>query len=239
MRFSIEKQERLIMLEIIEKKSFQVDSCSINKELIKKIQEIAGQSKTLCTLRSTTKDIKSDDIETFIGLEWPRKILKIHVEFSSPGGKAVIDLVNQEKKSYGSVQVTGTDAIWVKGVSTQLEDIFKRARTWYWPIVKYWQIRAVLSGIVLALLIWRLNHSLWLIASQYISISEMSFFVMIFVIGFALTAYPLELFWLWIFPRFEFGQNNRRKIRRYLRGILSLIITWIITNLLFPHLLPS
>ena len=226
------------MFEIVEKKSFKIDSCLVNKKLIQKIGEIVGQLKTIYLFKSDSKDVKSDKIEQILGLDWPQNIREIRVEFSGPLGNAVIDLkCGRGRKSYGHTLVTGSDPTWVEGVSSQLKNVFKSARVWYWCIAQYWQIRAVLSGMLLALLIWRLNHSLWLITSQYVSMPEISFFLLIFAVWFGIGVYPLERFWLWIFPRYEFEQTSRQRIRRYLGAILSLILAWVVTDILLPSLL--
>jgi hypothetical protein len=227
------------MFEIIHKRSFGIDSCLINKQLIQEIHTIAGQSKTVYTLRSDTRDVRSDDAEPFLGLEWPRHILDVRVEFSGPLGNVVIGLnCGRGRRSRGNVWVTGSDATWVEGVSSQLEDVFRSARVWYWRIVKYWQIRALLSALLVALLMWRLNYSIWSIASQHLSLSEIPFFLMMFAVGFALSVYPFERIWLWIFPFYEFEQTNQQRIRRYLGTVLGLILTWVVTNIILPSLVP-
>jgi hypothetical protein len=227
------------MFEIIYKRSFGIDSCLIEKQLIQEIHKIAGQSKTVYTLRSDTKDIRSDDVELFLGLEWPRYILDIRVEISGPLGNVVIDLnCGRGRRSRGNVWVTGSDVTWVEGVSSQLEGVFRSAGTWYWCIVKYWQIRALLSALLVALLMWRLDYSMWSVASQHLSLSEIQFFLLMFAVGFALSVYPLERIWLWIFPFYEFEQTNKQRIRRYLGAILGLILTWVVTNIILPSLVP-
>lgn len=227
------------MLEETEKRSFTVNSCLINKELVSKIGEVVKHFKTIYTLDGDTKDIKTNNVALFVGVEWPSDISKICIQSSGPSGKVNIDLdFDGVKNSYCKFVVRGSDPIWVEGVAGKLKSVFRSARLWYYLIAEYWSLRILFSAVLMLLIAWRVNHSLWFVISQHISLPEMSFFLAIFVVSFCLSVYPLDRFLSWIFPRYEFEQNIQRKIRKYFATILAILVTWVLTNILFPALIP-
>ena len=216
-----------------------INPCLVKKELVSKIGEVIDQLKTIYILNGKTKDIKTDDVDLFVGVEWPPDITKISIQSSGPLGQVSIDLhFDGGKANYGTVMVKGSDSIWAEGVAGQLKSIFKSARLWYYPIVEHWPIRIVFSAILMLLVAWRLSRFFWFIIYQYVSLSEISFFFAIFVASFCLSAYPLNRFLIWIFPHYELEHNIQRKIRKYLATILGILVTWVLTDLLFPALIP-
>ena len=227
------------MLEEIEKRSFTVKPCLVNKDLVRKIGKVISQLKTEYILNSEKKDIKTDDFELFVGVDWPSNIKRIYTESLGQLGQVTIDL-NFDSKSgcHGNVMVKGSDATWVEGVAGQLETVFENAKFWYYPFVEYWLMRLLFSAILMFLVVWRVNHSLWFAISQYVSLSEISFFFIIFLASFFICAYPLNRFLVWMFPRYEFEHDIRRKIRKYFAIILGLLVTWILTERIFPSLIP-
>ena len=227
------------MLEEVEKRSYMIAPCLITKELISKIGEVFNQLDAVYILKGKTKDIKTDTVDLFVGIEWPSRIQEISIQSSGPLGKINIDLhFDANSGNYGQVEVQGSDVTWVEGVAKRLKDIFEGVRSRYYPIVEYWPVRTFISAFVMLLVVWRVNHSLWYVISEYINLSEISFFLAVFLVLFCLSAYHLNRFLVWMFPRYEFQQSVQRKIRKYLAAVLALLITWILTERFFPALIP-
>jgi hypothetical protein len=224
------------MIEEIEKEGFVITPCLVNKELVEKVVKAMGTLETTLVLKSKRKEIKTDKVTLFVGVEWPPDISEIHMRSSGPLGQLSVDFVFCNGKARGEILVIGSDSIWVKGVAAQMKSIIKSARLSYYPIAEYWPIRTALSALLMLFVAWRVSHSFWFVIYRYISLSELSFFVVIFLISFCISVYPLNRFLRWLFPRYSLGHGVQGKIRKLFVAFFVILATWILTDMLFPAL---
>jgi hypothetical protein len=201
------------------------------------LEDLLGGLVVKCSLRSPTGDIESDNIELFIKSEWPLKISSIHIEAhgSDQDIEILLDIKNARKDT-GSVTVSGGDPIWVEGMSTAIENIFAKSRTWYSDIRKHWQIRLVMSLALVSLVAWELNHSISKLATPIIGMTETQFFLVVLLLLMWLL-YPLDKVLLWLFPMFECENSTQKRVRTAFWFFFIVLVGWVITDLLLPHAL--
>jgi hypothetical protein len=195
--------------------------------------------ETSFLLVSDTSDLDADDIELFVGSEWPSQISSIIVETKDVAHKICITMLfSGKEKSRSRVMISGSDAVWVNGMSEQLKKVFEKHRTWYDPIARYLKARLAISLGIIFLLSWLLNRSLWRFAIEPVTkLAELQSFVVWFVF-LLLLIYPLNRVLRWLFPYLECGHTPQKAVRKIFWSLLVLLICWVVTQFVFPQLVP-
>ena len=227
------------MLKRTEKATFIIPSCKLDKQMFKSLSESFKGLKARYVLNSEVADIVTDDIELFVGSEWPTCISRIKIEAkdTSQGIRILLDF-RGSKRVDSKASIFGADPVWVNGMAGQLQGVFRKSQNWYDPVRRYWQIRLLLSLAIILILGLRINLVLWQSVKQSIQgITELqcigiSSLLLIWLV------YPLNKVILWLFPSFELKPNRQKTVRKLFWFILVLLIGWMLTEFLFPQLLP-
>jgi hypothetical protein len=227
------------MLRRTEKSTFRIPSCKIDKDLLRLIIELLKGLRLHCFLESETVNIETDKIELLIESEWPCYISSIRIKTDDPDHSIDMYMNLANKKEFQSrVAVSGSDPVWVNGMSKQLEGVFEKRKVWYSPLSQYWQTRLPIFFVFIVFLSWELAHVLWKTAGEVASnISELQLFGIFFLVCTPLS-YPLNRMIVWVFPCHEPDDSAQKWVRRFLWFLLVLLGGWLITEFLFPHLLP-
>ncbi len=225
------------MFEKIEKRKIRIPSCRINKETFSSLGEQLTGFSFQCFLSSNTSDIKTDDINSFAGSEWPSKINRIQIKASE--SDRIIDLTMNfglNGKVVSAALISGNDPIWVQGMASQLLNLFKKDQCWYSPITEHLAIRLLISLGIVIFPIWKISYYLWqTVIEVNIGISEIQTFILMFLAS-TLFFYPLNLFIIWLFPHFEQSDSIQIKVRKVFLGLIVLLVGWILTEFFFPQL---
>lgn len=229
------------MLSIVEKKSFIIEPCRVNKELVRKINSVVGQLKSKYVLYSKTREIRSTNAELFFGLDWPSEITEIRIEGLGPlGSVKVLFRLDSKNRGNSTVEVRGSDLTWVEGVATQLRAAFEAERLWFCPrvLAKYRLARMSLSLAVISLFVWRVYRSVAPIVSATLPFAEGYFFLLLLLPSLIVGTYPSYCFLTWLFPLYELDKKSQRTVQKGLGSLLAVVVVWILTNWLFPALIP-
>jgi hypothetical protein len=226
------------MLKQTEKRECKIKPCRVDKELLRKASNVVGDSGIKYVLTSKTRDIESDKAELFFGSDWPQRISEISIFGKSGLGEVCILLaIDNENERASKIEVKGSDITWVEGVFIQLKTIFDEARTWYFPFAEYRYFRALCSFLLVLLLAWR-TYRFFPLAVTATLMPEIYFFLVSLIVWLGLGTYPLYRFLAWLFPYHEMNHSVKKKLRGSLGAILLILGGWILTNWLFPALIP-
>lgn len=168
------------------------------------------------SLTSPSKDIVSYDVDNFIKPKWPSTTEKMAITMGSTLSpldvKIDFNLDNSEmEKSRASI--SGQDGTLVHGLGEQISMLFEEKKLWYRHISQYWQIRAIISTLILVLFL----VSLGLFIPQIWQVN-LGLLFLIFIVGIAFLDAPLK----WLFPYFEFGENPKpKKFRKVILGLIT------------------
>lgn len=177
-------------------------------------------------LEAKSRDIRSHEIDNFVKTKWPKDTDSISL---SMGGLFLAREIEIKVKVYlessmaksSSVSVSGRDAIWVHGITDQIEHIFENKKLGYGPFVEH----AILRGVVYCILLL-----LTLVVGYWVSpiVIENDLLIAAYI---PLGATFMEFTFQMLYPRFEFGEEPlQKKIRKWLytfilgSGIISTII---------------
>jgi hypothetical protein len=138
--------------------------------------------------------------------------------------------------SNSKVTVSSTDATWANGISSRIEDAFKRKRLGYSSLVE-----DTFSKLFVAIATW-FSVSLALTYLTVNAYNRYGFaldlgvtFWGIFIFGGVIVGGWLFYFFLgWLFPKYEFGETLQKRLRKWIWSLLvsSGIITMIIDKLM-------
>lgn len=226
------------MLKRTEKATFCIPSCRIDKEMFKSLNDLLKGVAPHYFLKSEGTDIEADDIELFIGSDWPPDISSIRIKnLDSDYNVDIFMNFRSKGKLASKVAVSGSDSLWVNGMAKALQKVFKKYQVWYAPIRRYWQVRLLMSVAIVFLVSWQVTHTLWKVATPPITgLTELQLYAIFFLL-FTWFLYPLDLAILWLFPSFELANSRQKMIRKFFWFLLVLLIGWIITEFCFPQLL--
>lgn len=228
------------MYKKVEKYSISVPPCRIDKEMFKPLVDLLKGFTLRCSLVSQTNDIQTDDIGLFIDSEWGSNVSTIQIKTLKSDQNVDISLNFGGKKKVASrIIVKGTDPTWVQGMGARLCSLFRKNTHWYSPIARYWQIRLLVSATLIFFIVWRSTYYFWKmnVAQLTSAFSEPQLFIILFLLS-SWFSYPLSQGISWLFPYFEFADSPQKNIRKAFWFLLIALIGWVLTEFLFPRLMP-
>lgn len=231
-------------MSLKEQRKINIPSCKINKEILIELTEfLEEESKKVkvdknsnvsfgFTIDSKDKDITAHTVESFREIKIPKQLESIR--FHLRDYKTGIDISINLEFSWASTSrftVEGSDAIWVNGITSRLEEIFQYNKT------KNYLFHEKKSKIPIALgIAFLIAFSISFVMFSYLpdnledpkSLDDLfSYTITLGVSMFILFLYFLE----WLFPVIEFENYQIQiKIRKIFSGIIVAIILGLIVT---------
>lgn len=215
------------MSRIVEKRIFKLPPCRVEKDLVSEIGQILESDRLAkeytpeYSLKSSSKDIESTKIDTFISTEWPTDINRItlHIgEYDNPKIEVCIDFKSLWN---ANATVAGDNPTWTDGVSRQLEKVFEKRRLGYHSIHEKRYLKALLIILTWIPMALAITYPLYPIIKPHLKewVTSSTFFLIILLVGEALMWLPLWTVFDWLFPYFEFGNPLQKKVRKWIWGL--------------------
>jgi len=227
---------------VTETREFEIPSCKIDKELISSLgrilesDSVCQKEKIVYSLDSRLRKIESENSSEFIATDWPNDARRISMVVGSFLNLLVTIQIDFKYTSNSKVTVSSTDATWANGISSRIEDAFKRKRLGYSSLTedtssKLFVTVATWFSVSLALTYLTVN-----VSNRYgIALDLSVTFWGVFMAGGFIGGVLLFYFFLgWLFPKYEFGETLQKRFRKWIWSLLigSGIITIIIDKLM-------
>jgi hypothetical protein len=234
------------MSDIVEKRTVKILPSVIDKKLIQELGELL-ENQRLCRdrvnyfLNGKTKNVQSTKVKDFIKADWGPAINQITVETkaltSDYGSEKYRDVpqieidINFRNPNESDFTVSSRDAVWVNGITEQINAIFEKYRQSFCKIKTSWFIRLPLTLPLSLVFVYPILLALGSFVKPeklvdfYVTMGTL--LVMFFGMG---------LSWLigWLFPYLEYGVTKQKRMRNWIWILLfgSGIIPAIILKLL-------